>query len=132
MIQPNSPPQALQDRGILDIFGIGVSDGGRWPPDPQDFPWPANISSHANSEAGPNDMPPNIDAQNEDGEVHTYKEITKAFMSKSCNETQRKQVLDAWEEARTLADHQTSFEFGFDYDIPHKNWLGEDWNSESR
>lgn len=144
--------KAHQDSGLLNIRGHVVEPGshlvdlrerqgpgtdgaeydGLWPPEPLEFPFPANTSENVDKEAGPNDMPPNIDAQNEDGEVHAFKEISKSFIEKNCSANQQSQILAAWEEARILAHAQTTFEIGFDYDTPHRNWLGKDWDSESR
>lgn len=129
-VQAVSRSNGLHERQDLEV--IGPTFEGRWPLQPLDFPFPANVSIHADTEASPNDMPPNIDPQNQDVEVLSRREISKAFIENSCSADQKAQVLAAWEEARDLAEAQTKIEYGFDYNTIHTNWLGVDWNSESR
>jgi len=48
-----------------------------------------------------------------------------------CDDKWRKKLEGAWKEAQQLQQAQTVFNIGYNYDIPHTQWLGKDWNSES-
>jgi hypothetical protein len=67
------------------------------------------------------------------GEVNAQGQISRQFVEKKCIGNGRKEkIIDAWKGARTLADAQTNTVPGYDYNIPHTQWLGKDWNSDGR
>ncbi|EPE25506.1 Metalloproteases (zincins), catalytic [Glarea lozoyensis ATCC 20868] len=45
-----------------------------------------------------------------------------------CDNTQVLILQRAWEESKLLAKAQTGNVSGYDYDLVHKTWLGQDWN----
>lgn len=108
---------------ILDA----VNNGGPWPP--TTIEWPFEKTEPTWTKENPlkdGDKPPDSD---EGGEVHARNEISRAFISNSCDDTQKYQIVHAWEEARDLVDAQTGHRDGYPYKIPHSQWLGKDWNS---
>lgn len=98
-----------------------------------EWPFPKNSSSWT-KETPPKseDKPPNASTDNGD-KVHTRKEISRAFINKSCLDDPERglkdKILAAWDDARVLVDAQTKHRSGYRYDIPHRQWLGKDWNS---
>lgn len=46
----------------------------------------------------------------------------------SCDDTKKKILKTAWKESKLLAKAQTKHVKGYDYDLVHRTWLGEDWN----
>jgi hypothetical protein len=98
-------------------------DGGPWPPDEIDWPFPRNDSIWTVASSPPHQY------ATKDNELHARKEISRAFIDKSCAASMRNKILEAWEEAQVLVDAQTKIRNGYRYDIPHTQWLGKGWNS---
>lgn len=94
------------------------------------FPFPANKSSIVSKETEPKDTP------EQDLSTFSFPHITggqipRHFIEKGCDAGRKFKIESAWTEAKKLADAQTNFQLGYNYDIPHTQWLGKDWNSES-
>jgi hypothetical protein len=64
-------------------------------------------------------------------DVKAENEISRSFIEKDCDPEDKQKILDAWQGARKLANALTGSVSGYDYNIPHTQWLGKDWNSES-
>lgn len=105
-------------------------DPGLWPLQIIDWPFSANRSKVAATDAKLENMLLNASTK-DDGKVGARCEISKAFIDNSCGDDQKKKILAAWDESRLLVDAQTKTVHGYRYDIPHSQWLGKDWNSGS-
>ena len=78
---------------------------------------------------------PNIPPQNftlSASPVTIQAQSSKKFIEKKCDAGKRFKIEQAWEEARLLATAQMFFRRGYNYNIPHTQWLGKDWSSRSR
>ena len=96
--------------------------------DPAVWPWPANASSVVDEASKP-DMPPqNLTLSG--SPVTTQGQISRKFIEKNCNAGKKLKIREAWKEAKLLADAQTKTVLSYNYDIPHTQWLGKDWNSD--
>jgi hypothetical protein len=94
------------------------------------FPFPANKSSIVSESTQPPDAPP----QNLTVDVTTITindQIPRKFIETKCDAGKKLKITNAWDEANLLAKAQTTFKFGYNYDIPHTQWLGKSWNDES-
>lgn len=91
------------------------------------FPFPANESTviFESSQDGPAQ---NLTVDLAPISVKTSKTIIVGT-HKSCGSFDKNYIAKAFEEARTLALAQTTFRSGYNYDIPHTQWLGSEWNS---
>ncbi|KAK4696662.1 hypothetical protein P7C71_g1303, partial [Lecanoromycetidae sp. Uapishka_2] len=56
--------------------------------------------------------------------------IPRKFIDKKCTLDQKQKITAAWEEAKLLAQAQTTYKLLYQYNIPHTRWLGKDWNSQ--
>jgi len=75
-----------------------------------------------------------------DGDYSTYAKtfgsgVPRKFIEKGCGSATdpnslRSWVTNSWEEARSLMTAQTTWIPGYDFNIPHTQWLGKDWNSD--
>lgn len=61
-------------------------------------------------------------------DLHRRNEINRGFIDNSCSVEVKEWIFEAWEEARLLNDAQTYIQPEYNYDIPHTQWLGKDWN----
>lgn len=96
--------------------------------DPAVWPWPANKSSVVDEASKP-DMPPqNLTLSG--SPITTLGQISRNFIEKKCDAGQKFKIKEAWKDAKLLADAQTKTVLGYNYDIPHTQWLGKDWNSD--
>ncbi|KAI9764588.1 MAG: hypothetical protein M1840_008317 [Geoglossum simile] len=98
--------------------------------DPFTWPFPANKSSIVDQASEPKDNPPQ-DLQVTVKPVSTTGQIPRKFIEEKCDNDKKSKITEAWKEAKLLADAQTILHAGYRYDIPHTQWLGKDWNSES-
>jgi hypothetical protein len=57
-----------------------------------------------------------------------YEAFPNMFIDAYCDEAQKSKLQRAWEESKLLANAQTEIVSGYNYDLVHKTWLGEDWN----
>jgi hypothetical protein len=106
-------------------------DENLWPPILPDWPFPPNQTDTDDTAPKPETTPPA--GETSDGrEIHTRKELSKAFLDNSCSNERADMILAAWDEAKVLNKAQTQYQDGYPYDIPHTNWLGKDWNSDGR
>ena len=63
--------------------------------------------------------------------VTTQGQISRKFIEKKCDAGKKFKIKEAWKEAKLLAAAQTKTVLGYNYDIPHTQWLGKDWNSDA-
>ena len=94
------------------------------------FPFPANQSSIIDAGSEPTDLPPG-DLTVDDYAASTDGSIPRKFIETKCDAGKKFKITNAWKEANLLAKAQTTFNLGYNYNIPHTQWLGPDWNSES-
>ena len=66
----------------------------------------------------------------DDSPVTVAGHIVRRFIEKDCDAGKKAKIQDAWNEASLLAHAQTNVVLGYNYDIPHTQWLGKDWDSE--
>lgn len=100
--------------------------------DTYSWPFPANQSSIVDQASEPKNNPPqdmNVTAQPVG--TTTDGSIPRKFIETKCDTGKKYKISEAWKEAKLLADAQTTFRGGYNFDIPHTQWLGKDWNSES-
>lgn len=94
------------------------------------FPFPANKSSTINAGSPPAGPPPgNLTVDNYTVAIDSP--IPCKFIEAKCDAGKKFEITNAWAEAHLLAKAQTTFKLGYPYNIPHTQWLGPDWNSES-
>ncbi|TVY87169.1 hypothetical protein LAWI1_G007467, partial [Lachnellula willkommii] len=94
------------------------------------FPFPANKSSIVSESTQPPDDP----SQNLTVGVSPITingQIPRKFIETKCDAGKKLKITNAWGEANLLAKAQTTFNLGYNYDIPHTQWLGKNWNDES-
>jgi hypothetical protein len=94
------------------------------------FPFPANKSSIVSEST----QPPGGPSGNLTPDASTITingQIPRKFIETQCDDERKFKITDAWDEANLLAQAQTTFKLGYEYNIPHTQWLGENWNDES-
>jgi hypothetical protein len=94
------------------------------------FPFPANQSSIFSANTEPSDSPPQ-DLTVISAKLVGTGQIPRHFIETKCDAGKKLKITNAWAEAKQLADAQTTYKLGYNYDIPHTQWLGKDWNSKS-
>ena len=127
----SSNPLVMERKGKYTLYKEDITGAssilGR--DDPGVWPWPANKSSIVDAASTP-DMP----SQNltlGTSPFTTQGQISKKFIEKKCDAGKKFKIEEAWKEAKLLATAQTTTVLGYNYDIPHTQWLGKDWNSDS-
>lgn len=120
-----SNPVITEGRSKYTLQGRGTSllqkGPGVWP-------WPANKSSIVDNASAP-DFPPQ-DLNVSSTPVTTPPQMSKKFIEKKCDAGKKLKIKEAWKEAKLLIDVQSNTRSDYNYDIPHTQWLGKDWNSK--
>lgn len=92
------------------------------------WPFPRNQSSVVSSATEPTDNPPQDLTTPVDPAIgaNTAGQIPHKFIEKQCSAEQKENITQAWEDAKLLVHVQTTFRLGYEYNIPHTQWLGKD------
>jgi hypothetical protein len=51
------------------------------------------------------------------------------YAHSGCNSLQISELKAAWDDAKLLAEAQTNIVVGYNYNLPHRTWLGDEWNA---
>jgi hypothetical protein len=74
-------------------------------------------------------IPP--DERNAKGWPLLSDDIPLVFVDPKCSNEQRYTLFSAWQDAKNLSVAQSTPKEDYNFDIPHKDWLGPEWDGEA-
>jgi hypothetical protein len=58
--------------------------------------------------------------------------LPSTYLDPACNSVEESILREAWEGAKLIVDAQTTIASEYDYNLPHKTWLGDGWNAKGK
>ncbi|EPE31553.1 Metalloproteases (zincins), catalytic [Glarea lozoyensis ATCC 20868] len=55
--------------------------------------------------------------------------FSRKFVESKCTDEQKERLKSAWEDAKLIIEAQTNIIAGYDYDLVHRTWMGDDWDA---